>query len=136
LQEYAPAGAKDFFSWVLLDRSFHDETDQREYGFFALNWNHTNGQLIDEFEKWLNEKRGDNRKAAASRQGESKPRLYLKALGAKRLLDSGFTVVDAMDFATRILGNDKGFYCYESQWSRAKNEIVPAVLQTLFTAKK
>ncbi len=134
--EYARAGVKDFFSWVLLDRSFHDETDQREHGFFALNWNYTNGQLIDEFKRWLDEKRGDNRKAAASRQGESKLRQHLTALGAKRLLDSGFTVVEAMDYTDSKLGNNKGLYGHESQWSRAKTRIVPAALQILFSAEK
>ena len=141
LPEYAPAGATDFDSWVLLDRCFHHEEDRekREYGFFAINWNYTDGQLIDEFKKWLAEKRGD-RRASASQQGKSKRRQYLKALGAKRLLDSSFTVPKAMEYTQKFLKDENGnpYLLYDSErgWSKAKNETVPAILKLLFPAHK
>jgi hypothetical protein len=135
LPENAPAGVMNFDSWVLLDKCFHDEYDQREYGFFAINWNYTDGQLIDEFKKWLATKRGDH-SPSASQRGRRKQRLHLRALGAKRLLESGFTVVEAMNYTETILGKDKPLYSNENQWSRAKTQIVPAVLQLLFTPQK
>ena len=53
LHEYAKAGATDYPSWVYLDSLFHDESNQREYGFVAVNWNYTDAYLIDEFKQWL-----------------------------------------------------------------------------------
>jgi hypothetical protein len=136
LHGWARAGATDYESWVLLDRCFHDETNQREYGFFALDWNYTDSHLIEEFKKWLVAKRGD-RRPSESRQGKNKARQHLNALGAKRLLDSGFTVAQAMEYTQRFLkdeaGHSRPLYDSERGWSKAKNEIVPAVLKLLFS---
>jgi hypothetical protein len=135
LPEYARAGAKDFASWIFLDSCWHDESSQREYGFFAINWNYTDGDLIDEFKKWLAERRGE-RRDIESRQGKDKFRQYLKALGAKRLLDSDFTVANAMEYTERFLKNEEGnphpLYESERGWSKAKNETVPTILKRLF----
>lgn len=139
LPKYEPAGAKDFDSWVLLDRCFNDESNQREYGFFAVNWNYTNGQLEAEFQKWLKEKRGE-RKPVESEQGQNKNRQHLKALGAKRLLDAGFTVKRAIDYTKNFLKDSHGYprplYDSERGWSKAKTETVPAILKRLFPVSK
>ncbi len=133
LPKYEKAGATDYESWVLLDKLIHDETAQREYGFLAVNWDYTDDQLIDGFKKWLDEKRG-NRKAVESQQGKVKARQYLKALGAKRLLDSGSTVAAAMEYTEKFLKDARPLYESERGWSKAKNEIVPIVLKRLFPA--
>jgi len=136
LPEYARAGATDYDSWVLLDRCFHDETNQREYGFLALNWNYTDGELMERFRQWLAEKRGD-RKPIKSQQGKNKTRNYLNALGAKRLLDSGLTAAQAIRHTEHFLKDGAGcprpLYDSERGWSKAKNETVPAVLKRLFS---
>ena len=135
LPKYEKAGATDYRSWALLDKLMHDETEQREYGFLAVNWNYTNDQLIDEFKKWLDEKRED-RKAVESQQGKAKARQYLRALGAKRLLDSGLTVAAAMEYTEKFLKDERDaprpLYESERGWSKAKNETVPSVLKRLF----
>jgi hypothetical protein len=136
LPEYNQAGVADFESWVDLDRCFHGESHQREYGFLAVNWNYTDMCLIARFRKWLGDKRGD-RKATESRQGRTKFRQHLKALGAKRLLDSGLTVADAIDHTEKIFkdhGSPGPLYDSDRAWSKAKNEIVPEVLKRLFGA--
>jgi len=135
LAAFAKAGADDYASWVRLDQCFHDETDQREYGFLAINWNHTDGQLVAAFEEWLADKRG-GRADIESRQGKTKPRQHLKALGAKRLLEAGLTVTQAVEYTKRFLkdgaGNPFPLYDTPRGWAKAKNQIVPAVLEKLF----
>jgi hypothetical protein len=135
LPEYAEAGVKDFESWALLDKCFHHEADQREHGFIAVNWNYTDGHLVDAFKKWLADKRG-HRKDVESQQGKAKFRQYLKALGAKRVLDAGLTVKQAIICTERILkdkqGNPYPLYDSDRGWSKAKNETVPAILKRLF----
>jgi hypothetical protein len=108
---------------------------QRDYGFIAVNWDYTDDLLKAKFAAWLDEKRG-KRKAVKSRQGREKPRRYLKALGAKRLLDAGFTVAAAMKYSEKILhheqDNPRPLYDAERSWSEAKNHTVPRVMALLF----
>lgn len=119
---------------MLLDKCCHDKTDQREHGFFAINWNFTNGELESEFRKWLKEKRG-TRDPSESKRGTNKMRQYLKALGAKRLLDAGLTVEQAMKHTAQFSKDSTALYDSERGWSKAKNETVPAVLQRLFSPR-
>ena len=134
LPECAASGVTDFESWALLDYCCHGNDDQREQGFFAINWNFTNGQLKEEFGKWLREKRGD-RKPVESERGKNKMRQYLKALGAKRLLDAGLTVEQAMKHTAQFSKDSTALYDSERGWSKAKNETVLAVLQRLFSPR-
>jgi len=139
LHEYSDAGATDFESWVALDKAFHDDDDQREHGFFAINWNFTNGELEAQFAQWLSDARGD-RQPSESKRGTVKMRAQLNALGAKRVRDAGFTVKEAMRETGRCRkdthGNPRPLYSSERAWSKAKCETVPAVLQRLFPAAR
>lgn len=137
LPEYAAAGATDFASWRLLDQCFHTEQAQREHGFLAVNWDYTDDVLREQFRTWLDEKRGE-RKAVTSQQGKSKPRQFLKALGAKRLLDAGLSVPDAqahtMGFLKDKEGHPRALFEAERTWSDAKLKTVPEMLTRLFRA--
>lgn len=137
LPEYAAAGATDFASWRLLDECFHTEQAQREHGFLAVNWDYTDDVLKEQFQTWLAEKRGE-RKAVTSQQGKSKPRPFLKALGAKRLLDAGLSVPDAQAHTMRFLTDSEGNPCAlfeaERTWSDAKLKTVPEILARVFGA--
>lgn len=137
LPEYAAAGATDFASWRLLDRRFHTEQAQREHGFLAVNWDYTDDVLREQFRTWLDEKRGE-RKAVTSQQGKSKPRQFLKALGAKRLLDAGLSVPDAqahtMGFLKDKEGHPRALFEAERTWYDAKLKTVPEILAKLFSA--
>jgi hypothetical protein len=130
LPEYAAAGVDCFDSWVILDKCSHDGKPQREHGFIAVNWDYTDDILKAKFTAWLNKMRG-NRKAVKSLQGRTKPRQNLKALGAKRILDAGFTVAAAMNYSQKIL-RDGPLYDAERSWSNAKNQVVRRVLASLF----
>jgi hypothetical protein len=130
LPEYAAAGVDDFDTWMITDKCFFDGKAQRDQGFIAINWDNTDDVLKAKFTAWLNEKRG-NRKAMKSLQGKIKLRQNLKALGARRLLDAGFTVAAAMGYSQKILGNQP-LYAVERSWSNAKNKVVPRVMASLF----
>lgn len=135
LPEYAAAGANDFDSWMILHKCWHGENDQLEHGFFGINWNYPDGALKAKFAAFLSEKRG-GRKAVTSRQGKVKSRQHLKALGAKRLLDAGFTVPQAMTHSAKFLHNEQGnprpLYHAPRSWYDSKNKVVPFVLTSLF----
>ena len=135
LPEYAAAVATDFASWRLLDRCFHTEQAQREHGFLAVNWDYTDDVLSEQFRTWLIAKRGE-RKAPTSEQGKSKPHPWLKALGAKRLLDAGLSVKDAKDHTQKFLKDKEGHSCAlfeaDRSWSDAKLKTVPEILARLF----
>jgi len=137
LREYQPCGVENYQDWVRVDRCFHGRGEQREHGFIAINWDYTYDQLKDEFAKWLKEKRGE-RKPVQSERGQNKRRQYLKALGAKRLLDAGFTAEKAMEYTERFLKDEqndpKPLYENPRTWSDAKNRSVPSVLRELFPA--
>lgn len=139
LPEWRPAGVEDFTAWKTLDHCFHwgrvDER-QREYGFFAIDWNYTDAQLKEEFSKFLREKRED-RRAAESRQGKNKMRHHLCALGAKRLLDAGLTAEAAMDYTGAVNADSKGdfrpLYGAPRTWYVAKRRV-ERLIGGLFTA--
>lgn len=137
LAEYSAAGATSFASWRLLDQCFHTEQAQREHGFLAVNWDYTDEVLKEQFAAWLIEKRGE-RMATTSEQGKSKPRPWLKALGAKRLQDAGLSVPDAqvhtMGFLKDKEGHPRALYEANRSWSDAKRKTVPETLARLFGA--
>jgi hypothetical protein len=136
LAQWAKSGVRNFEDWARLDSLLHGQGQQREYGFFAINWDYPDGHLIAEFTKWLKQKRG-KQPAGGSQRGQNKQRQHLRALGAKRLLDIGFTAGKAMDYTERFLkdqnGNPTPLYDAPRSWSVAKTQIVPRVLEQLFS---
>lgn len=124
LEEYKDCGVKDFLGWRMLDLCFHlgRAEHQREYGFLAINWSHTDEQLKAKFAKFLNEKRGD-RKDSKSKKGTNKMRQHLRALGAKRLLEAGFTAEVAIKYTGRIRKDCKPLYEAPRSWYQAKRKV-------------
>lgn len=137
LPEYKDCGVEDFPGWKMLDLSHHlgRGDQQREYGFFAINWSFTDTRLKDEFAKFLAEKRGD-RKDVKNRRGTNKMRQHLRALGAKRLLEAGLTPNEAYhhtgDLHTGDGENLSPLYgLAPSLWLRAKSKATK-VMNGLF----
>ncbi|MGD0537337.1 MAG: hypothetical protein ABSC03_06790 [Verrucomicrobiota bacterium] len=128
-----------FASWAESQRDRFDPAwGNLEYGYFAVNWNLNDKRLLAAFATWLKVKRGDRR--AREARGSNKKRQHLKALGAKRLLDAGFSAECALEHTQRqrptapsgsepILQNAKSF-------SKAKLQTVPRVLARLFGPQK
>lgn len=134
LAEYSAAGATNFASWRLLDQCCHTEQAQREHGFLGVNWDYTDEVLKEQFEAWLKEKRG-KQKASTSQQGKSNIRAYLKALGAKRILDAGFSPRSAIDRTAEILGEAGPLYCDDGKWYNARDRTVPNLLARFFAQR-
>jgi hypothetical protein len=107
LPDWEKCGVTTFEEWTFNDSCFHSRKEQREHGFIGINWGYTDGQLLQEFKEWLHEKRGD-RKPRESEQGQNKERQYLKALGAKRLLDHGLTADSAIEYTQGFLKDKNG----------------------------
>ena len=136
LPEWAEAGVKDFDTWSLVDSCYFREGQRREYGFFAIDWSFPDTQIKAIFAQWLKEKRGDKR-ASESQRGVIKERQNLNALGAKRLLEAGFTAEQAINYTQKFLKDCQGHPCplYDAPrtWYEAKNQMVPTILRRLFS---
>ncbi len=137
-----PAYKADFDDFIVhtiaVAKTCHQRTDALQVGFFAVDWNHTNEHLRNALLNWLDTEiaKRANRKPAYGKRGKGKGAITadsrLKALGAFRLLRSGFTSERALAFSEQQCGTP--LYLHPAEWSRAKTKTFPQTMKHLFRA--
>ncbi len=96
-----------------------------EIAAFELDFQETDERLAARFQHWLAQRRKDKGYKRQAHRETRVDRADLVALGAMRLMDSGLSITEAMNFSERISG--KALYEDVGDWSRARRRAEDAV---------
>lgn len=114
-----------------------EEQDLR-HGFFCVDLNMADKPIIDQFAVWLSSyrkemSRGGKRSSRNDGTGKSftaiQQRTLLKQLGAARLMASGMTVEEAINFSAKQSKNNEVIYSDTKEWSKAKTAVEDGILK-------
>lgn len=123
--------AIDHFKWIApflmksVNRTEPEERDLR-HGYFCIDLNMADKPIVEQFSKWLTSYRkkmsqGGKRNAMNDGTGKSftaiQQRTLLKQLGATRLMESGRTAEEAMNYSADKSKNNEAIYSDTKQWS-------------------
>jgi len=119
----------EFADGICILRSHRAELSAPiELAVFQIDYNRPDDKLVDEFKNWLKARRREKQYAPQERRGRSdarRCRSELNALGASRLLSSGFSIKQAIDFTDRESGSP--LYDDPSNWSKTRSTVEGAL---------
>lgn len=108
--------------------TLHGDASKVEFGMFAVDWNFPRERIEATFAKWLDKRLAERRgqKQRFNERGKLKAdfaRSWLKALGAKRLLESGLTATEASEYTAANAGEiAEPLFRDKAEWSKAKRD--------------
>ena len=88
-----------------------NETDKTEYGFFAIDWNYGNPEIVSAFKSWLDEQRKAHGFGAPVLRKKSRGGFSdkLTCLGALRIVDN-YSPEEFGDYPNKVKGKAKALY--------------------------
>ena len=91
----------------------------------GIDWKHSNKKLADDFRGFIELIRPKHRVAEEARGKKplSAKLSKLKQLGAYRLLESGYSAPEAMDYTKKIIGRKNPLYAALPDWSQARTVV-------------
>ena len=114
--------------WTLTDPHPRNACPRVEIAAFEIDFNLRDDTLATRFQRWVEARRKEKNYLREDHRGNSQTkqlRKALRALGAVRLLDSGLSIKEAMDYTDKVSGAP--LYRHQGDWSEARQTATEAL---------